>query len=239
MHVGIAEVIINSSYYSNKQVYISGDVVEIQKISESCCQYIIRDMEGNKILVNSVSGCPEVNKTYAVKGIVVRDQVSYLIYFNEVKRKLLTTPLSHQDIAIIGLVSDSSEIDSEMDKIDTTGIVTLEEVGEENEEGVFLIVEEMPKFQGGDQNSFRMWIQQNLHYPESAAKKHISGTVFVQFVVSSKGFVKNAKVMRSADPSLDAETLRVVKASPQWEPGRQHGKPVNVQFTFPVVFILN
>ena len=112
------------------------------------------------------------------------------------------------------------------------------EVEEEDEEEVFVIVEVMPKFQGGDINNFSKYIQENIQYPELAAKSGISGKVFVQFVVNSKGNVVNARILRGVDPSLDAEALRVIQSSPPWEPGLQGGKPVSVQFTFPIVFVL-
>ena len=109
---------------------------------------------------------------------------------------------------------------------------------EAGEEEVFIIVEDMPQFIEGDQNAFRKWIQQNLRYPEIAAENGISGRVFVQFVVNTKGKVVDARVIRGVDPALDKEALRVVNSSPKWQPGKQRGKPVKVQFTFPVVFVL-
>ena len=110
--------------------------------------------------------------------------------------------------------------------------------GEEVEEEVFIIVEDMPTFQGGDQNAFRTWIQQNLRYPEIAQENGISGKVYVQFAVNSKGEVVDVKVVRGVDPALDKEAIRVVSSSPKWGPGKQRGKPVKVQFTFPIVFVL-
>ena len=109
---------------------------------------------------------------------------------------------------------------------------------EAGEEEVFIIVEDMPQFMEGDQNAFRKWIQQNLRYPEIAAENGISGRVFVQFAVNTKGKVVDARVIRGVDPALDKEALRVVNSSPKWQPGKQRGKPVKVQFTFPVVFVL-
>jgi protein TonB len=106
------------------------------------------------------------------------------------------------------------------------------------EEQVFFIVEEMPSFQGGGEDAFREWIAKNLRYPEIAADNGISGRVYVQFAVNSKGEVCDAVVVRGVDPALDKEALRVVLSSPRWEPGRQRGRPVKVQFTFPINFIL-
>jgi protein TonB len=106
------------------------------------------------------------------------------------------------------------------------------------EEEVFYIVEDMPKFQGGGPDKFREYIASHLQYPEVAAENGISGRVFVQFAVNSKGEVVDAKVVRGVDPALDKEALRVVTSSPKWTPGKQRGKAVKVQFTFPINFVL-
>ena len=113
-----------------------------------------------------------------------------------------------------------------------------EEVTPVEEEPVFFIVEEMPSFQGKGEDGFRQYIAKNLRYPEIAAENGISGRVYVQFAVNSKGQVVDAVVVRGIDPALDQEALRVVTSSPRWEPGRQRGTPVKVQFTFPINFIL-
>ncbi len=109
----------------------------------------------------------------------------------------------------------------------------------ESDDQVFFVVEEMPEFQGGDFSTFRQYIAENVVYPEKAKKKNISGTVYVQMVVTREGKVENVQVIRSADPLLDKEALRVVMSSPDWEPGKQRGQNVNVAFTFPVVFKLS
>ncbi len=132
------------------------------------------------------------------------------------------------------LVIDDAEADQDME----VEIVQFEEEEEEVAEEVFFIVEDMPKFQGGDHNGFRVWIQQNLKYPAIAAENGISGRVFVQFAVNGKGEIVDAVVVRGVDPALDKEALRVVKSSPKWTPGKQRGKAVKVQFTFPISFVL-
>ncbi len=153
-------------------------------------------------------------------------------------------PPPPQVIEVLNIVQDDVELDDQLELDDMEGNQDLEmdfmpfEEEEAGEEEVFIIVEDMPKFMGSDQNAFRTWIQQNLRYPEIAAENGISGRVFVQFAVNSKGQVVDAKVIRGVDPALDKEALRVVNSSPKWQPGKQRGKPVKVQFTFPIVFIL-
>ena len=147
---------------------------------------------------------------------------------------------------VLDIVDDDVEIDEEFDfdmeatedtEYDFTTITDDEEEIEEEE--VFYIVEDMPTFNGGDPaTEFRKYIAQNLRYPEIAAENGISGRVIVQFAVDKTGQVVDAVVVRSVDPALDKEAIRVVMSSPKWVPGRQRGKAVKVLFTFPINFVL-
>lgn len=106
-------------------------------------------------------------------------------------------------------------------------------------EDLYYIVDEPPTFNGGDAGvEFRKYIADNLKYPEIASENGVSGRVIVQFTVNSKGKVVNAVVVRSVDPALDKEALRVILSSPKWTPGKQDGEKTNVLFTFPINFVL-
>ena len=101
----------------------------------------------------------------------------------------------------------------------------------------YQLVEEKPKFNGGEANEFSRWVNQRLVYPEAAKEKGISGRVVVRFTITSEGKVTNVGVIRGVDPSLDKEAVRVVSSSPRWTPGRQDGERVDVVYTFPVIFL--
>lgn len=107
----------------------------------------------------------------------------------------------------------------------------------EEENKVFDVVEEQPSFPGG-QGALRAWLNDNIKYPVVAAENGIQGKVIVQFVVGKNGSISNVKVLRSVDPSLDKEAVRVVSNMPNWTPGKQNGASVNVRFTLPVTFRL-
>jgi protein TonB len=117
-------------------------------------------------------------------------------------------------------------------------VETKEEVIEvEEAKPVFTIVEEMPSFPGGEaeRNKF---LAQNIVYPQQATENGIQGTVYVSFVVDSKGNVTDVKVLRGIGGGCDEEALRVVKMMPQWHPGKQNGKNVRVLFNMPIYFKL-
>ncbi len=109
---------------------------------------------------------------------------------------------------------------------------------EVEEEQIFMIVEDMPTFKGGDTKKFQKYIYSKLKYPDIARENGISGKVVVKFVVDQTGKVTNVEILRGVDPALDEEALRVVRSSPPWSPGKQRGRPVKVQFVFPITFVL-
>ncbi len=102
---------------------------------------------------------------------------------------------------------------------------------------VYNSVEQMPEFPGGMAEMMK-FLQQNIQYPANAAKNNVEGRVILQFVVEKDGQIGEVKVVRSVDPELDAEALRVVKSMPNFIPGRQDGKPVAVWYTIPISFKL-
>jgi TonB family protein len=107
------------------------------------------------------------------------------------------------------------------------------------EEMVYKEVAEPPQFKGG-QEAFINYIVQNVKYPEEAKKKGTTGRVFVEFIVTKTGKITTARILKSADPLLDEEALRVISLMPDWIPGKnEEGKPVNVSMALPIMFNLD
>ena len=102
---------------------------------------------------------------------------------------------------------------------------------------IFTVVEEMPKFPGGDAELLK-FIAKSIKYPVIAQENGIQGRVICAFVVNRDGSVVDAEVLRGVDPSLDKEALRVIGTMPKWTPGKQRGKPVRVKYTVPITFRL-
>lgn len=125
------------------------------------------------------------------------------------------------------------EIKSEI-KINKTNSVNTKYSDEE----VFVVVETMPEYPGG-QAALRKFIASNLQYPSEAKQNGISGTVYVKFVVNSKGVVEDVSVDRGVESSLDEEAVRIISNMPKWKYGMQRNKPVSVNFVVPIVFRLD
>ena len=128
----------------------------------------------------------------------------------------------------------------EIKVVEQDDIVTMEgEVDQDQaKEEAFDVVEEMPEFPGGPK-ALMDYLMTNVKYPKTAFDANIQGRVIAQFVVDKEGTVRDAHIVKSVDPALDAEALRVINNMPKWRPGRQNGKVVNVKYTIPVSFSLD
>ena len=106
-----------------------------------------------------------------------------------------------------------------------------------DEDAVFIVVENMPAFPGGNDALFK-FLAENIKYPVAAQKAGIQGRVICQFVVERDGTITEVEVVRPVDEALDAEAVRIIKAMPVWTPGTQKGKAVRVKYTLPINFRL-
>ena len=110
-------------------------------------------------------------------------------------------------------------------------------IDESDEPEVYMIVEQMPEFPGGEAELLG-FISRNIHYPEEAKKKGIQGRVFIGFIIEKDGSVSNVRNLRGVNSELDAEAMRVVKSMPKWKPGMQNGEAVRVSYLIPINFKL-
>ena len=107
----------------------------------------------------------------------------------------------------------------------------------DTEEKAYDVVEQMPAFPGGD-IALLEYLDNNIHYPTTAAENNVQGRVIIGFVVERDGSISSVQVLRSVDPSLDEEAMRVVKSMPKWIPGKQNGSTMRVKFQVPITFRL-
>ena len=105
------------------------------------------------------------------------------------------------------------------------------------EDEVFMVVEDAPEFKGGT-DALLEYLRDNIEYPERCKQEEIQGRVIVTFVVEKDGSIVEPEVVKSVDPELDAEALRLVSNMPAWTPGKQNGKEVRVRYSVPVNFRL-
>lgn len=103
---------------------------------------------------------------------------------------------------------------------------------------IFTIVEEMPEFEGGLKNLYK-FLGENIKYPKRERDAGTQGVVHLKFVVGKKGEIKNIEVLRGVNEAIDKAAIRVLKAMPNWKPGKQRGKKVSVSYMLPIRFQLS
>ena len=112
------------------------------------------------------------------------------------------------------------------------------ELPEEPEvEDPVLYAEVFPEFPGGEVARLN-YLRDNIHYPKMAVESHISGIVYLSFVIEKDGSISNLVVLRGIGGGCDEEAYRVVKGMPRWSPARQSAFPVRLKMNMPVQFTL-
>jgi len=104
-------------------------------------------------------------------------------------------------------------------------------------DGAYRVVDVMPEFPGGD-TALLKYIADSTHYPKDAKTQAIQGKVIVRFMIKANGSVSEVSVQKGVSPSLDEESIRVVKTLPKFTPGKLNGKTVPVWYMIPISFKL-
>ncbi len=163
--------------------------------------------------------------------------------------KPLPPPETPQQTTLISIVENELEVEDDIvinvEADQETVIeeykpeIPAEEEDEEmdEEEPIFVIVESMPEFPGGEEARLQ-YLNENVRYPTMAREAGIQGRVFVEFVVEKDGKVTNVRVVRGIGGGCDEEAIRVVESMPRWIPGKQRNVPVRCRFNMPIRFIL-
>jgi protein TonB len=164
------------------------------------------------------------------------------------EQKLKTPPPAPpKQVVKINIVEDDIQVDDDIDinveADENTEVqeyvapVKVEEEESAEEMQIFMVVESMPEFPGGEAALYK-YLGENIKYPQMAKESGIQGRVFVTFVVERDGKVTDVRVLRGIGGGCDEEAIRVVQSMPKWAPGKQRGKSVRVQYNLPVKFTL-
>lgn len=164
---------------------------------------------------------PQERTTVLTENIKVTEEAP-----SEIDNTSIPTPLIEQ------------EVTEDMTNEKETDEQTPPNVAEQAEEPIqFRIVEQYPEFPGG-MTEYMKWLTRNLRYPDIARSQKIQGKVVVQFIVNQDGTIADAKVVKSVNPHLDREAMRVIRMMPSWKPGIQDNKPCKTMVAVPIVFKL-
>lgn len=185
----------------------------------------------------------KIDTSQALSDVIFEEEI---IPITEQEQKVAPPPPDAPSMAeVLTIVDDKADVKE-------TAVASTEETGakvevkyvpvhvaeaEPEEQVIFDVVEHMPEFPGG-QAALMQFLSKNIKYPTIAQENGTQGRVVVQFVVNKDGSVVDPVVVRSVDPYLDKEALRVIGTMPKWKPGMQRNKPVRVKYTVPVMFRL-
>ncbi len=182
---------------------------------------------------------PEPEEIIAPEEVANSQQVTDLLIVQDDEIEEDKQVKNQEDIreneAQLGTV-DISEGVNDLNKVEVKEQVIAEPVVDDEPVSIAM-VEQKPSFPGGEAAMYA-WLSDNIVYPPAASEEGIQGRVVVEFVVGKDGSITNARVVRTRHPALDKEALRVIKAMPNWIPGRNNGQPVKVTYTLPVTFKL-
>jgi protein TonB len=162
------------------------------------------------------------------------------------KKTVPPPPAAVTKADIIEIVEDDADIEEDImastedntEWVDLDDYDVVEVEPEPEEEEIFMVVEDQPEFPGGTA-ALLEYLRKNIKYPAICRENNIQGRVLVTFIVNKDGAIVEPEVVKSVNPSLDKEALRVISQMPNWKPGSQRGKPVRVKYTVPVNFRLN
>lgn len=133
-------------------------------------------------------------------------------------------------LVLIGVVAACSEDETEK-------VLKFSSVSAPEADKIFMAVETNPEFPGGV-DALYQYLAENIKYPEAARKAKVSGRVFLKFVVRTDGSINDVRVMKGIGFGCDQEAIRIVKNMPKWDPGKQSGRLVNVEYILPISFQL-
>jgi len=179
---------------------------------------------------------PEINKEDLLNTVKMAEIA--IVKDEEVVEEIKSQDDLKETDTAVGKVNEDRGVDDIINaQVHTEVVVVEEKVEPVDDNRVFEAVEQDPQFPGG-QTALLKYVADHIRYPSTAQENGIQGKVIVQFVVTKTGSVGEVKVVRSKDPDLDKEAIRVVKSLPKFTPGRMNGNAVNVWYTLPITFRL-
>ena len=195
-----------------------------------------------KLIFNSIAGTENYELTSNFNCSLTKKRLIMMTKIKTPKSAKLKVLVLLPIVTVLILAFACSKNDDKAKVIEKSATI------ENTNDSVYYEVDEMPEFEGGI-NELRNLIATNIKYPEQAKKDGVEGKVYVSFTVSKTGKVIDVKALQTRmltdndkkleAPLLEKEAVRVVSSLPEWKPGKNKGKVVNVQFTIPINFKLD
>ena len=209
---------------------------------------VVKDADGKPIPGASVMVVGETRGTSTDRDGKFRMQVpegsDVKVSFEGFKEHLLKLNPRYKDVAMLiamtpgeGQTTQTTGATS-MTSPDGKTLKTISQASTYNGETIFMVVEQQPQFPGGTE-AMHKFLGDNIKYPEAARRAEVQGRVFLNFVVTKEGEIKDVTILKGIGFGIDEEALRVMSLMPRWTPGMQSGKPLHVRYNLPIAFELN
>lgn len=231
--------------HNNIRVPYDHDLYSDMQYLKAQVFFVVGDYSGKSIMLQIKIYTPSmglIRGSTSPEGYTFQEQVSITGDSNEIK-KMILMGWGNQTGTFYTPGEYKYEIWSNGEKLYSTKVKVYEkkqgsvELGEDKI--VYEAVDQMPEFSSGGMKGMAKFLSMYIKYPTAAQEKGLQGCVTVQFVVEKDGSIKDAKVLKSVDPLLDKEALRVINLMPNWKPGKKNGVTVRVRYVVPVLFKLS
>ncbi|MBQ1978824.1 MAG: TonB family protein [Alistipes sp.] len=221
----------------------SGDQLFCSMIGKETIHYTVEQIPTEVLTLKMKSEPVEIDELVVVgygaeeqaKPAADEEAVPFMLVDDERKKEIMAQHKREMEQAKADLETAKAELEAAKEEMEQAK-ADMEQAKAAADEEVFLIVEQMPTFEGGDINTFRQWVQMRVQYPKELQDAGVSGRVIVQFEVDTDGAMVNVRTVATPDKRLSDQVVALVKKAPKWTPGKQRGQAVKVLMIFPVEF---
>lgn len=235
----VGAILVALNYYNDYRAEIEAAEAKerAEKMSAAQLAQMEEDVPEEEDVEEQRFEQPEIEVPQEVLATVQVTQIA-IVDAEEVKNEVMDMEAQQEDNTARGVVNQEGSDDADKFQAMTEQVVVKEPEPEPvKEEEIFVAVQQMPEFPGG-QAALMKWLSNNIRYPQIALDNGISGRVIVKFVVEKDGSVGGVTLVKGVDKDLDREAMRVAKAMPKWQPGKNNGQAVRCYYTLPVTFRL-
>lgn len=221
----------------------SGDQLFCSMIGKETIHYTVEQIPTEVLTLMMKSEPVEIDELVVVgygaeeqaKPAADEEAVPFMLVDDERKKEIMAQHKREMEQAKADLETAKADLEAAKEEMKQAK-AEMEQAKAAADEEVFLIVEQMPTFEGGDINTFRQWVQMRVQYPKELQEAGVSGRVIVQFEVDTDGSMVNVRTVGTPDKRLSDQVVALVKKAPKWTPGKQRGQAVKVLMTFPIEF---
>lgn len=102
---------------------------------------------------------------------------------------------------------------------------------------VYTKADKAPEYYKNGEEGMNEFILSEIEYPKLAIEKSVEGTVVVEFIVETNGYVTGITLKQGLGAGCAEEALRLIKST-KWQPAILNNKLVRYKTNYPITFSL-